>query len=144
MQNENCIQWGVTWLWPLIRLKRWSTRKTNRVYVSGFATVALAADTTQDPLYGGIFTTAPSYVSGVGEYHPPEDRQDAFDWKLSQVWVSFNFFLIFCWPKFFMRCSRCSEITKTRTLFCRRCLWNFCWHSWLKPPVNRLHQKREQ
>jgi len=49
------------------------------------AVVALgsAADTTHDPLYGGIFTTAPPYVN-VGEYHPPTDRQDVFDWKLSQ------------------------------------------------------------
>lgn len=61
-------------------------KKINRISISGLAALALGspADTTFDPLYGGIFTTAPPYVN-VGEYHPPSDRQDVFDWKLSQV-----------------------------------------------------------
>lgn len=62
--------------------------ENNRISISGLVAVALGspADTTQDPLYGGIFTTALPYVH-PGEYHPPADRQDEFDWKLSQVWI---------------------------------------------------------
>lgn len=39
-----------------------------------------------DPSYGGLFTTArPQPYIHPDEYVQPENKQDQFDWKLTQV-----------------------------------------------------------
>lgn len=40
-----------------------------------------------DPSYGGVFATPPPSVH-PDEYIQPENKQDQFDWKLSQVSVN--------------------------------------------------------
>lgn len=63
------------------------------ISLSGFIGATLAAEpgfngqvlpSNQDSSYGGIFTTTKPYVH-PDEYNQPEDKQDAFDWKLSKV-----------------------------------------------------------
>jgi hypothetical protein len=48
------------------------------------AVVIVHGQSTQDPTYGGLFTTAAPYVD-LDEYFPPENKQDKFDWHLTKV-----------------------------------------------------------
>lgn len=46
--------------------------------------VLVNSQTTEDPTYGGIFSTGKAYVD-PNEYHQPENKQDQFDWQLTKV-----------------------------------------------------------
>jgi serine protease inhibitor len=51
------------------------------------ALLALVKCQTQDPTYGGIFSTSKPYVD-PDEYIQPENKQDVFDWKLTKAVLS--------------------------------------------------------
>lgn len=74
----------------LEKLEFLTTTRNNVHHLTGLVGVSLAGAQTgnptknNDPTYDGIFTTPSPYVA-VNEYNPPEDKQDKFDWKLSQV-----------------------------------------------------------
>jgi hypothetical protein len=52
--------------------------------VEGIFVAYAQAQTTEDPTYGGIFTTPKPYID-PDEYIQPENKQDSFDWKLTKV-----------------------------------------------------------
>lgn len=53
--------------------------------------VASVNGQTEDPTYGGVFSTPKAYVD-PDEYIQPENKQDQFDWKLTKVSVMCKYF----------------------------------------------------